>query len=119
MAENESNESQHGAAALEAARRVKLRKIQELGIDPWGQRFDNHSPIAAIRAREGEIVAEPPAEPGKPPTLHGPTVRAAGRIVLQRGQGKLRFLELHDWTGRIQVVIGKNQVGDENWELAK
>jgi lysyl-tRNA synthetase class 2 len=119
MSDSEPIELQHGAAALEAARRVKLHKIQELGIDPWGQRFDNHSPIAAIRAREGEIVTGPPTEPGKPPHLSGPTVRAAGRIVLQRGQGKLRFLELHDWTGRIQVAIGMNQVGEKNWELAK
>jgi lysyl-tRNA synthetase class 2 len=119
MSENESNETHSGAAALEAARRVKLRRIEELGHDPWGQRFDEHSPISAIRAREGEITSEPAAEPGKPPTYHGPTVRAAGRVVLQRGQGKLRFLELHDWTGRIQVAIGMNQVGEKNWELAK
>ena len=39
MTENESTEPQHGAAALEAARRVKLRKILEMGIDPWGQPF--------------------------------------------------------------------------------
>jgi lysyl-tRNA synthetase class 2 len=119
MSENESNEPHSGAAALEAARRVKLHKIQELGLDPWGQRFDEHSTISAIRSREGEITTEPAAEPGKPPVFHGPTVRAAGRIVLQRGQGKLRFLELHDWTGRIQVAIGMNQVGEKNWELAK
>jgi lysyl-tRNA synthetase class 2 len=119
MSENEPNEPQSGAAALEAARRVKLRRIEELGVDPWGHRFDEHSPIAAIRARDGEITSEPAAEQGKPPILHGPTVRAAGRIVLQRGQGKLRFLELNDWTGRIQVAIGMSQVGEKNWELAK
>ena len=100
MSDPESNEPQHGAAALEAARRVKLRKIQEMGIDPWGHRFDNHSAIGKIRARENEIVAEPVDEPGKPsaarlesaeklkppaaPKLHGPKVRAAGRIVLLR-----------------------------------
>ena len=67
MSDPESNEPQHGAAALEAARRVKLRKIQEMGIDPWGHRFDNHTAIGQIRARENEIVAEPAAEPGKPP----------------------------------------------------
>ena len=119
MSQHESNEPHSGAAALEAARRVKLRKIEELGVDPWGQRFDDHSPISAIRAREGEVTSEPAAEPGKPPIYRGPPVRAAGRIVLQRGQGKLRFLELHDWTGRIQVAIGMSQVGEKSWELAK
>ncbi len=119
MSDPETNEPQHGGAALEAARRVKLRKIQEMGIDPWGHRFDNHTAIGKIRAREDEIVAEPAAEPGKPPKLHGPKVRAAGRIVLLRRAGKLIFLDLHDWTGRIQVAIGMKQVGEKNWELTQ
>ncbi len=119
MSDPESNEPQHGAAALEAARRAKLRKIQEMGIDPWGHRFDNHSAIGKIRERENEIVVEPAAEPGKPPRLHGPKVRAAGRIVLLRRAGKLIFLDLHDWTGRIQVAIGMKQVGEKNWELTQ
>ncbi len=118
MSESEHNELS-GAAALEAARRVKLRKIEEMGVDPWGQRFDNHSAIEKIRSRESEITSEPAAEEGKPPKLHGPTVRAAGRIVLMRGQGKLKFLDLHDWTGRVQVAIGMNQVDAKSWELTQ
>jgi lysyl-tRNA synthetase class 2 len=107
-----------GGAALEAARREKLRKIQALGIDPWGQRFDNHQSVADLRAREEEIVVEPSAEPGKPPQSHGPQVRAAGRIVLQRRAGKLIFLDIRDWTGKIQLLVGKSQVGEKNWALA-
>ena len=37
---------------LEAARREKLRKIEEMGIDPWGGRFDDRSLIGDVRARE-------------------------------------------------------------------
>jgi lysyl-tRNA synthetase class 2 len=51
--------------------------------------------------------------------LHGPRVRAAGRIVLQRKAGKLIFLDIRDWSGQIQVLIGKNQVGEENWAIAE
>ena len=51
-----SNDELTGGAALEAARREKLQAIRELGIDPWGQRFDGHLPIGQIRARENEIV---------------------------------------------------------------
>ena len=47
-----------------------------------------------------------------PGTETGPTVRVAGRIMLSRGQGKLIFLTLRDWTGDIQIFIGKNQVGE-------
>ena len=108
-------------AALEAARREKLRKIRELGIDPWGSRFDDHQPIGEIRAREGEIAVEPAGEgqTGHPPEQHGPKVRAAGRIVLRRPSGKVHWLQIRDWTGTIQVMIGKAQVGDENFALAQ
>ena len=103
----------------EAARRDKLRKLEELGVDPWGGRFDDHSAIGAIRAREGEIVVgeAPPDQPHKTPSS-GPRVRAAGRIVLQRKTGKLIFADLRDWTGQIQLFIGKNQVGPEAWAVA-
>ncbi len=117
---------------LEASRREKMRKIEELGHDPWGQRFDNHQEIGVVRARENEIIVEPPApepqpapqsdeqKPWRKPEIHmtGPQVRVAGRIMLQRRQGKLIFLTIHDWTGEIQILIGKNQVGEANWELA-
>ncbi len=108
-------------AALEAARREKLRRIIELGHDPFGRRFDGYEPIGRIRARENEIVVEPAGQcdVGTPPQKHGPRVRAAGRILLQRKAGKLVFLDLWDWTGKIQVLIGKRQVGEENWALAE
>lgn len=121
MNEPTTQKPTNSVATLEAARREKLRKIRDLGIDPWGSRFDDHQPIGDIRAREGEIVVEPvgDCETGKPPEQHGPKVRAAGRIVLRRPSGKIHWLQLRDWTGTIQVMVGKNQVGDENFEVAK
>ena len=105
---------------LEAARRAKLRKIVELGHDPWGQRFDDHAPIAEIRAREGEIKVEPAAASARDATIqHGPKVRAAGRIVLQRDTGKLIFANIKDWSGTIQLFIGQKQVGEQGWALAQ
>jgi lysyl-tRNA synthetase class 2 len=91
----------------------KLRRIAAVGLDPWGQRFDGHQAIATVRewpvpgAQEGEHAGP------------GPTVRVAGRIMLKRGQGKVVFLDLRDWTERIQVYIGKKQVGDLGWDLAE
>jgi len=106
-------------AILEAARRDKLRKIQDLGKDPWGARFDNHQPIGQIRARENEITTDPAVDAEHPPETRGPKVRAAGRIVLRRPSGKVHWLQIHDWSGTIQVMIGKNQVGEENFALAQ
>src|SRR5258708_4553367 len=95
---------------LEAVRIEKMRRIEALGLDPWGRRFDGHQAIAEVRAIE---LAESTAGDA------GPNVRVAGRIMLRRGQGKVNFLELRDWTGRIQVMVGKNQVGDLGWSLAE
>ena len=106
-------------ATLEAARREKLRKIQELGKDPWGARFDNHQPIGQIRARECEITVEPATDAQPQPESHGPKVRAAGRIVLRRPSGKVHWLQIRDWSGTIQVMVGKNQVGEEGFALAQ
>ena len=36
-----------------------------------------------------------------------------------RDTGKLIFLDLRDWTGRIQLYIGKKQVGEANWAVAQ
>ncbi len=117
MSESPENNSKQ-PSSLEAARREKLRKIVELGHDPWGGRYDDYQSVGAIRARENEITVEPAVE-GKQPEQHGPHVRAAGRIVLRRPSGKVHWLQIRDWTGTIQVMIGKNQVGDELWELAQ
>jgi lysyl-tRNA synthetase class 2 len=105
----------------EAARREKMRKIEELGHDPWGGRFDDHQSIGSIRAREAEITSEdqPAGAEEKGPILHGPKVRAAGRIILQRVTGKLIFANIRDWSGTIQIFIGKSQVGDDGFALAK
>ena len=114
-----AKEAVTGAAALEAARREKMRRLEELGIDPWGQRYDGAMPIAEIRARESEIIEVPSQEEGKPAEHHGPQVNAAGRIILMRPSGKVIWLNIQDKTGRIQVMIGKSQIGEENFPVAK
>jgi lysyl-tRNA synthetase class 2 len=95
---------------LESVRREKLDRIAALGLDPWGRRFDDHMAIARVRGMDA---------PASGSEAQGPSVRVAGRIVLRRGQGKVHFLQLRDWTGQVQVMIGKNQVGEVNWALAQ
>ncbi|MDE0862437.1 MAG: lysine--tRNA ligase [Rubripirellula sp.] len=121
------------------ARREKMRQIEEIGIDPWGNRFDDRSLISDCQARQSEIqwtkedgtVVPLPdlasedidfrqwKSDNGPGEQTGPTVRVAGRIMLSRDKGKLIFLTLRDWTGDIQIFVGKNQVGDEGFSLAK
>ncbi len=113
---------------FEASRADKLRRIEALGLDPWGGRFDDYQPIQALR--------DMPLDATNPPR-----VRAAGRIVLRRIAGKLHFLEIRDWSGHLtkrqlkgkdhagdevdawssylQVMIGQKQVGEQGWALAQ
>ena len=137
MSAHDSHCSGQPRGDLEASRRDKLRKLQELGVDPWGGRFDDHQPIGQVRARQKEIQlitadgsSHDLPEPDDPTDfrqwladqgageLTGPQVRVAGRIVLQRDSGKLIFADIRDWTGQIQIMIGRRQVGDD-WLLAQ
>src|SRR5439155_27236615 len=88
-----------------ASRSDKLVRIEQLGLDPCGGRFDGHQPIGSIRALPAD--AQPPHR-----------VRVAGRIVQRRIQGKVHLLDVWDWTGKVQVFVGQKQVGDTGWELA-
>ncbi|NQW48291.1 MAG: lysine--tRNA ligase [Planctomycetes bacterium] len=97
-------------AALEKSRRDKLDKLRSLGIDPWGHRYDGAQPIADVRTA---AAALDPA----PDFSGGPTVRVAGRIMLLRSAGSLVFIDLADRTGRIQVMLGKKQVGPDAWKV--
>lgn len=119
MTKPPDNPSEISGQALENARREKLRKIISLGIDPWGSRFDDYQAIGEIRRRESEITTTQTEAEGQHAEQHGPRVRAAGRIVLMRDTGKLIFANVRDWTGQIQLYIGKKQVGDQNWSLAQ
>ncbi len=137
---DDPNQSDGGGESPEEARRRKLHQIQELGFDPFGQRFDKRELIGQIRQRQSEIKfmaadgrsVNLPTEnelqnvqfrdwlseqgEGK---LIGPNVRAAGRILLHRDKGKLQFIDIEDWTGRIQLFVGKNQVAQGNWDLVQ
>src|SRR6478736_2876430 len=114
-----ASQSESSGDSLEAARREKLRKIETLGIDPWGGRLDDGLPIGDIRQREREITVSPPSPGQDHGEQSGPRVRAAGRILLMRDTGRLIFANIRDWSGQIQIYIGKKQVGDQNWALAQ
>ena len=91
---------------FELERIKKLEAIEALGVDPWGQRFDGHVGISTARDKA-------PAEPG----ITGETVRIAGRIMLRNNKGKLKFYHVQDWTGRIQLMVSKADVSEEQWKL--
>ena len=44
---------------FEASRQEKLRRIEALGVDPWGQRFDGHQAIGDIIAYYATYYTSP------------------------------------------------------------
>jgi len=90
---------------LEQQRREKLERMRQLGIDPYGARFDNVELTQSVRARFDEKRAQQKAT-------------CAGRIVLLRDIGKLIFITLRDSSGTIQLGLSKKLL-EEQWELIK
>jgi len=94
--------------------RERLHKLEELtgsGVDPYPSSFRvTHEAGALVaRYREADEAALAAAEP----------VRLGGRMMSLRGHGKASFAHLQDRTGRIQVYIRQDQVGEEAYRLFK
>jgi len=84
-------------AELIAVRREKLAKLRELGIDPYGARYEVSTTPADLRANFEE----------------GKQVKIAGRIIALRDMGKSVFFQLGDVLGSIQGYIGIKNLTDE------
>jgi lysyl-tRNA synthetase class 2 len=97
---------------LEKQRYLKLERIRQLGIEPYGGRFDEVEPAADICARFDDTLDN------HPPAGEAGRARCAGRIVLLRDIGKLIFITLRDSSGKIQLGLSRS-ILDKEWELVK
>lgn len=100
LTENEINEQMQ-------VRIDKMHKIEEHGWKPFGYRFLYTHRAADIAAQFDEL-SEKETE-----------VKMAGRIMAIRGHGKTCFMDMQDKTGRIQVYVRKDIIGEENYALIK
>lgn len=82
---------------------AKRARLRELGHEPYPYKAEPTATLAELRARESELT--------------GTTVTVAGRLGSTRRMGKLRFLDLFDLDGRIQLFCRKDALGDEAWEV--
>ena len=100
LSENEINEQMQ-------VRIDKMHKIEEHGWKPFGYRFLYTHRAADIAAQFDEL-SEKETE-----------VKMAGRIMAIRGHGKTCFMDMQDKTGRIQLYVRKDVIGEENYALIK
>src|ERR1700712_4108970 len=63
----------------ENERRLKLQKLRDLGVDPYGHRTEGVTPLNAIKTSYNPEMGHD----------GGPVVKGAGRIVFKRDMGKL------------------------------
>jgi len=86
-------------------RRNKLDELRALGIDPFGQRFERTHHAGDLNREFGETPKE---------ELEATTVEVslAGRIMQKRGMGKASFAHVQDLSGKIQIYVREDEVGE-------
>jgi len=92
--------SQPELSELLQIRRDKLNALQTEGSDPYAvTRFD-------VTARCADVV-------GRFETLEGSDVSLAGRILSKRDMGRAFFCDLLDGSGRLQLYLKVDDLGEE------
>lgn len=87
----------------------KCKKIEELGVKPYGESYRATHSISEIRTIFADAGKEPSAE----------KVKLAGRVMALRAHGKVIFADLMDIDSRIQLYLRKKDVGPEKFEILK
>ena len=90
-----------------AERREKLGRLREAGLDPFPHEFSGRTEIAAVHASHDALDAGEETEE---------RYRVAGRIAARRGHGKAAFIDLVDWSGKIQLHSRADVVGEAGHE---
>ncbi len=96
----------------EIVRREKAEKLRELGLDPFGHRYDREDYAADIVNKYKDVEHDAFENMTD-------TAKVAGRIMFIRRMGKASFFTIQDKTGNIQIYISINDVGEESYELFK
>ena len=87
-------------------RREKLAQLQESGHDPFQlTRFVVNCDSTTIKANFDAMEGQP--------------VSVAGRLMSKRGMGKVSFCDLQDKTGRIQLYVRRDEVGEDCYDMFK
>jgi lysyl-tRNA synthetase class 2 len=88
-----------------STRRQKLDELRAAGIEPYGSRFP-------VTHRAQEII-------GNYNELEGKQVAVAGRLIARRIQGKAGFADLLDFSGKIQIYVRQDDMGEDAYKMFK
>lgn len=96
----------------EKVRRQKMQDLIDMGIDPFGQRYERDTKCGEITAKYENATKEELEEKAV-------KVRIAGRIMRKRRQGKAGFMNIQDVSGDMQIYVRKDEIGDDQYEIFK
>ncbi len=88
---------------LVALRMAKADELRSLGIDPYGEKYEPDTHAKDIADHFDAMEHQ--------------TVRMAGRLMTRREHGKATFADLQDMTGRIQVYLRSDDVGEAPYDI--
>ena len=83
----------------------KLERIRDMGVDPYPYRFERSHTMDALREDFDRLAEE------------GDEVSVCGRLVVTRGHGKAAFADLRDGSGRFQIYVKLDVVGERLFDL--
>ncbi len=108
MSELESHDDEPDI--LRSVRLNRLTELQAKGEDPFRlERFERTHTPAQIVDPEGSHWSLPNEVREKL------VIRAAGRITAARSKGKVTFADIRDETGRVQLYIKRDEIGDDSF----
>ena len=84
----------------------QVERLREAGIEPFGFRFLD----GRVAVSEAHALVEAGDEQ---------VVRVAGRIHAIRPHGRTTFIDIRDQSGRLQLCITRDAVGQEEYRLVK
>ena len=96
----------------ELVRREKAEKIREMGIDPFGSRFERTAYASELQDKYRDVPHDDFEN------IHDEYV-VVGRIMFIRKMGKASFFTIKDKSGSIQIYISINDVGEDIYSLFK
>ena len=90
-----------------AVRMDKMHKLEEKGILPFGHAYKVTHHNKEVHDKVKELEEK------------GAEVRVAGRLTAIRGHGKTAFMDLLDKSGKIQLYVRKDELGEDNYSVVK
>nr|MBA4404763.1 lysine--tRNA ligase [Nanoarchaeum sp.] len=87
----------------------ELEEIRKMGFEPYAYKFHRTHDINEIIEKYSKV------KPGE--KIENIKISVAGRIRSVRRHGKLSFAHIEDFTGRIQVYVGAENVDKKEYDL--